>query len=810
MKHILVLDIESTGLDAQSTSLLELSAVRLSADFSEELAVFDSLVKPDTPIPPFIERLTNISDSMVTNAPELESVRADFLGFLQPTDIICGHNIQFDLGFLNAKGFQIANPSLDTFAFAHLLLPEEPSYSLEILTERYAIEHKDAHRALADVRANAELLKKMLAIAEHLPAELRRRYDRILAKSVWAGGEILRSALKLADLQPSADADGGQLELFGDRPVVVPAAFPREPAPQPTEREMAAGRQLATEMEANKSLLASLPLAFNELAVGAEAARALFAATGDSVAVALPDIQGKETPAGFYRFASSKDVICETAFEKWFARQKHLDEVETTVALKYERERYVGNSMIIADFPAIYTEKQVAREWLSHDHTRCKSDCPAKALRLGSFKQPLYFCKYEHLEDCPAETAILLKSDSLIHHIDAFSRERLFLDRLEKALAASAAIADAEIADAISFRLGLLKRWAREQVGPAVYSKNILLEAPQLEDHEIKNLAEGFFEDATAAAKAFPEQAVIREDLRKLGELLTEPLQENECRFLAIAADDSLTVVKAPKLLSEKLDALLAKKRRVSFVGSVFLRKHGKAVFGSGLDAPEKQLEIAPDFDFANQALFLIPEFGGNLKTSDASVTTFVAEQLLPVCDGNVLMLFPGNLLGERFCAGIAEAAEAHGFRVLTASGSSAKLKAQLQRGKILLVATANSIRKIDFCGIRFCACVQHRIFFDPPPDPAVAARNRGISDEFLDFSLPLAVQRFERILYGLACGGNRFAWVCLDAGFQKRGNYTAEFLDALPRSLTVRQASVKDLAAAASAFLTGESPRAH
>ena len=122
--------------------------------------MFDELVHPEEPISDFITRLTGISNDMVKMLRERRNSKK-FLDFLQPTDIICGHNIRFDTNFLNVKGFGIENEVLDTFPLSSILLPNEPSYSLEILTEKFDIPHEDAHRALADVRANLFLFTNL-------------------------------------------------------------------------------------------------------------------------------------------------------------------------------------------------------------------------------------------------------------------------------------------------------------------------------------------------------------------------------------------------------------------------------------------------------------------------------------------------------------------------------------------------------------------------------------------------------------------------------------------------------------------------
>ena len=83
---LLFLDIETTGLHPERAELIELSAIRVSAAFTEELAEFDELVRPLEEIPPFITRLTGISNEMVKDAPEISKVHEDFKKFLV---IIC-------------------------------------------------------------------------------------------------------------------------------------------------------------------------------------------------------------------------------------------------------------------------------------------------------------------------------------------------------------------------------------------------------------------------------------------------------------------------------------------------------------------------------------------------------------------------------------------------------------------------------------------------------------------------------------------------------------------------------------------------
>lgn len=810
MKHILVLDIETTGIDETTSGLIELSAVRLSTDLQKDVAVFDELVRPEHEIPHFIERLTGITNVMVRDAPQLADVRERFQSFLKKDDIICGHNIQFDIGFLKSKGFEINNEFLDTFSLAQVLLPEEPSYSLEILTEKYEIEHKNAHRALADVRANAELLKILVNEAGKITSPLRESYQEIIAKSAWNGAEIIGKAISEGTLPPKKDKtkEKNQLSIFDieTENITLPELLPEDVEDQQelSFAENSAAEKIEAEMRSGESVLFALPTDISQITVAAEAARRFFARRGESVAVALPEIYGQKTPADFFRYAHPANVICETEYAHWLKKSADLSESETIVALKFERERLSGNSLSYKDFPAMHAEKQIVRQWLADDHTRCRSECPAKKMLLEAVSKKLFFCEYADVASCPAKHVLMLKSDHLIHHIDSLSRQHFSLVKLEKFLERNSGV-NAEFVDDALFGIGLLKRMMRVAAGDNKYRQNLILDETLLGSRDIQNIVAGFSEAARRAAELFPAETEPMEDFQTLVAFLSEPLLENQCRFVTIGGDDDLVFINAPQILQDKLDALFVGKKSIIFLGDIFLRQGGRLVFGNGLAAPDKQITIASEFDYGKNALFLIPEFGGNSKNSDESSMIALTNTLLPHCNHHLLALCPNSTLVEKFCAGMSDTVEQHGFQLLSASiGSTGKIRAQLTQHKSLLVASASSLKRIDFKNITFSGCIQHRLFFDPPPDPAVAARNDKIHDEFLEYALPRAVQKFMRIFGNLMAAKQPFFWACLDAHFQRSGGFADEFLRALPPTLPIAKCEVKAMAERIISFLNG------
>lgn len=166
-----VLDLETTGASPAGCAITEIGAVKLRG--GECLGTFQTLVNPGVGIPPEITILTGITTAMVRPAPRIEAVLPAFLEFLGPA-VIVGHNVRFDLRFLQAALAgsgqpPLANQWVDTCALARRLVRDEvPNCRLSTLAERMRLPHKPTHRALADALATGDLLHALLERAGNL------------------------------------------------------------------------------------------------------------------------------------------------------------------------------------------------------------------------------------------------------------------------------------------------------------------------------------------------------------------------------------------------------------------------------------------------------------------------------------------------------------------------------------------------------------------------------------------------------------------------------------------------------------------
>lgn len=163
-----VVDTETTGGTPDSGNLVELAAAVYRG--GERLAALDTLVDPQGPIPPFVQELTGISDAMVAGAPRLEEVMPQ-LGGLLGDGVVVGHNVAFDIGFLDAALARcglapVTNACVDTLGLARRLVRDlVPDCALGTLARGLRLEHRPSHRAMADVLATADLLHRLIEIS---------------------------------------------------------------------------------------------------------------------------------------------------------------------------------------------------------------------------------------------------------------------------------------------------------------------------------------------------------------------------------------------------------------------------------------------------------------------------------------------------------------------------------------------------------------------------------------------------------------------------------------------------------------------
>jgi DNA polymerase III epsilon subunit family exonuclease len=161
-----VVDVETTGGRAYGGDrITEIAAVVVRG--GEIVEIFETLVNPERPIPPFITRLTNITWDMVRDAPTFERVVPQVLRVLDG-NVFVAHNAMFDWRFVTAEisrcaGQRLYGRRVCTVGVARKVLPQLSRRSLDNVARYYGVEIKGRHRAGGDAIATAKCFIRMLS-----------------------------------------------------------------------------------------------------------------------------------------------------------------------------------------------------------------------------------------------------------------------------------------------------------------------------------------------------------------------------------------------------------------------------------------------------------------------------------------------------------------------------------------------------------------------------------------------------------------------------------------------------------------------
>lgn len=166
----IVVDVETSGSSPTDNRIIEIACVTVIG--GEIVSKYTSLVNPHQFIPPFISKMTGISNEMAFAAPEIEEVFPEINRIFNRNDcVFVAHNARFDWSFVasffSASGAQVPKlPKLCTLKLSRRLLPKKLKKNVGSLAEFFNVQIKDRHRALGDALATAYILLELMQKAE--------------------------------------------------------------------------------------------------------------------------------------------------------------------------------------------------------------------------------------------------------------------------------------------------------------------------------------------------------------------------------------------------------------------------------------------------------------------------------------------------------------------------------------------------------------------------------------------------------------------------------------------------------------------
>ena len=198
LDEFVALDIETTGLDSSSESIIELSAVRFKDGIQED--IFSHLLDPGKTISPFIEDLTGISNNMVKGKPVFTDILENLASFIGESPVV-GHNIKFDINFIKVHSndkLNLTNTNIicDTYLLSKFILFSNNEFSLESISEYYNLSTEGSHRATNDAVNSGEILIKLLKEFILMDSSIIKRIDNIFLNRPIPNSHIINLAYR--------------------------------------------------------------------------------------------------------------------------------------------------------------------------------------------------------------------------------------------------------------------------------------------------------------------------------------------------------------------------------------------------------------------------------------------------------------------------------------------------------------------------------------------------------------------------------------------------------------------------------------
>ncbi len=168
LSDFVAIDVETTGLQPLQQRVIEIALVRFSNGAPSDR--YSTLINPEKRIPKFISNLTTITNDMVEDAPRFAEIAVAVEEFVAGA-LLVGHNVGFDINFVNAELDRAGRPKLinerlDSMGLASRLVPGLRRPSLDKVAAHFGLSPRKIHRAEID----AELSGK---VALHLAVKAR-------------------------------------------------------------------------------------------------------------------------------------------------------------------------------------------------------------------------------------------------------------------------------------------------------------------------------------------------------------------------------------------------------------------------------------------------------------------------------------------------------------------------------------------------------------------------------------------------------------------------------------------------------------
>ncbi len=153
----IILDIETTGFNAEKDDIIELAALKVNKDYLVE-ETFYHLLKPKKSIPPKIQRMTNLNWQNLKSKKSFEDIKDEFVLFVSKCPIFIYSKL--DERFIDAK-CNLGNRFVDILDIVKERYRSMNNHKFFNMCKRFKINVGKEHSAMNHAIALCNLMEKM-------------------------------------------------------------------------------------------------------------------------------------------------------------------------------------------------------------------------------------------------------------------------------------------------------------------------------------------------------------------------------------------------------------------------------------------------------------------------------------------------------------------------------------------------------------------------------------------------------------------------------------------------------------------------
>lgn len=200
-----VVDLEATGAHAMA-EIIQVGIVII--ENNKIVKTYQTDVNPHEPLTEHIINLTGITDEQLAKAPDFSQVAQKIYNMISDC-VFVAHNVKFDANLLAEKlfleGYELRTPLVDTVELSQVFYPTLEKYTLGHLADVLQLDLTDAHTAISDAYATAQLLLKLKEKMASMPKELLERLLPLADNLVFETGMLVEEGFKKAKVMSKKD-----------------------------------------------------------------------------------------------------------------------------------------------------------------------------------------------------------------------------------------------------------------------------------------------------------------------------------------------------------------------------------------------------------------------------------------------------------------------------------------------------------------------------------------------------------------------------------------------------------------------------